>query len=446
MVNGRGRWLSAAAGIAAASLVMAGCGGGDGGGSGGETAGGETTGGESTEAVDLSGQTLSVVAAWTGEEQKNFEAVLSKFEDDTGATVNYTSFGDNGPTYIQGQIEGGNPPNIAVVGQPALMESLASNGDIKPVGDDVKSAVEANYAQSWIDLGTVDGELYGVWFKAANKSTVWYNKDIYDDAGATVPKDWDGFMDQLGLIEDFGYAGLSVGADVGWPLTDWFENIYLRTAGAEKYDQLTKHEIPWTDPSVKDALTVLGGLWSSDLLLEGGAQRSFPDSVTAVFGADPKAGTVYEGDFVAGNITADGNSTVGKNALFYPFPSINGSAPAVVGGGDVAIHFTDDDATSALMAYLASPESAEVWVPQGGLTSPNNKVDTSLYPDEVAKQIAEQLTSAETFRFDMSDQTPSAFGGTPGQGFWQEMITFYEHPDDIQGTMERLESAAASAY
>jgi hypothetical protein len=168
--------------------------------------------------------------------------------------------------------------------------------------------------------------------------------------------------------------------------------------------------------------------------------------VTAVFGANPEAGTVYEGDFVAGNITDDGNSTVGENALFYNFPAINGSAPAVVGGGDVAIQFTDDEATNALMQYLASPDSASVWVPLGGLTSPNKSVDSSLYPDDTARQIAEALTGAETFRFDMSDLTPSAFGGTAGQGFWQEMINFYQHPDDIQGTQERLEAAAVSAY
>ena len=85
-------------------------------------------------------------------------------------------------------------------------------------------------------------------------------------------------------------------------------------------------------------------------------------------------------------------------------------------------------------------------MPNGGLTSPNNAVDTSLYPDDISRQIAEALTGAEAFRFDMSDLTPSAFGGTQGQGFWQEMITFYENPSDIAGAQERLEAAAASAY
>lgn len=191
---------------------------------------------------------------------------------------------------------------------------------------------------------------------------------------------------------------------------------------------------------------MLAQLFSSDVVEPGAAQRTFPESVTEVFGADPNAGTVYEGHFVAGNITDDGNSTVGQNALFYDFPSIDGSAPAVVGGGDVAVAFNDDPATDALMQYLASPQAAEIWIPNGGLTSPNQAVDTSVYPDDTSRQIAEALVNAETFRFDMSDLTPSAFGGTEGQGEWQIMIQFLEDPSDIQGTQQALEDAAQAAY
>jgi alpha-glucoside transport system substrate-binding protein len=435
------------------TLALAACSNGNGGGS--TTSG--STGAESSSAApsetssggagDFSGVTLDIEATWSGAEQENFQAVLDKFSADTGAKVNYTSFGDNGATVIGTQIEGNNPPDVAVVGQPALLKQLATAGNIKPLSDETLAAVQKNYSQDWLDLATVDSKVYGVFFKAANKSTVWYNKDIYDQAGATVPKTWDDFLKQLQVVADSGYAGISIGADVGWPLTDWFENVYLRTAGGEKYDQLTNHEIPWTDQSVADALTVLGQLFGNSQLVEAGAvQRTFPESVTEVFGADPKAGTVYEGDFVAGNIADDGHSTVGENALFYDFPSVNGSGPAVVGGGDAAVAFNDDPATQALMTYLASPESASVWVPKGGLTSPNKGVDPSLYPDDVSRQIAEALTGAETFRFDMSDLTPTAFGGTQGQGFWQIMIDFLQNPSDVAGAQQKLEAAAAQAY
>jgi len=427
------RYQGAIALGAATALALAGCTSGDG-------------GDDPLADTDLSGTTLNVSAAWSGAEQENFEAVLAEFTSQTGANVTYTSFGDQAATTLGTQLEGGNPPNVAVISSPALLQQFAAAGNLIPLSDATAEQVAANYAQSWIDLGSVDGTQYGVWFKAANKSTVWYNADIYDQAGATAPETWEDFLSQLQLVQDSGYAGISIGADVGWPLTDWFENVYLRTAGAEKYDQLTNHEIPWTDESVTEALTVLGTLFGSPVVQPGAAQRTFPETVTQVFGADPAAGTVFEGDFVAGVITDDGNSVVGENALFYDFPSVNGSAPAVVGGGDVAVAFTDDEATAALMTFLASPAAAEVWVPNGGLTSPNQNVDTSLYPDDISRQIAEALTSAETFRFDMSDLTPSAFGGTAGQGFWQIMIEFLENPADVEGAQQALEDAAAAAY
>ncbi len=436
----RGAAKSAAL-IGVASLALAACSSGtDGDATSSAGTGGGGAGGE------FSGVTLDVSAAWSGAEQENFERVLAAFEDMTGATVNYTSFGDQAATTLGTQIEGGSPPDVAILPQPALLQRFAEEGHLAPLSDETLSVVQANYAQSWIDLGSVNGTTYGVWFKASNKSTIWYNADIWSQAGAVPPSDWDDFLDQLQLVADSGYAGISIGADVGWPLTDWFENVYLRTAGPDKYDQLTNHEIPWTDPSVTEALEVLGELFGSSVVQSGAAQRTFPETVTQVFGADPAAGTVYEGDFVAGNIADDGNSTVGGNALFFDFPSINGSAPAVVGGGDVAVAFNSDPATQALMTFLASPESAEVWVPLGGMTSPNQGVDTSLYPDDISRQVAEALTGAEVFRFDMSDLTPSAFGGTVGQGFWQIMIEFLENPSDVAGAQQALEDAAVAAY
>ena len=54
-----------------------------------------------------------------------------------------------------------------------------------------ESDIESNFGQSVIDLGTVDGTLYGFLFKAANKSLVWYNVPAYSDAGVEPAEDWD---------------------------------------------------------------------------------------------------------------------------------------------------------------------------------------------------------------------------------------------------------------
>ena len=122
--------------------------------------------------------------------------------------------------------------------------NLAKAGSLIELSKETLDTAKKNFSEDWIKLGSVDGKAYGVWFKGSNKSTVWYNTAVYDNAGATQPKTWDDFVSQLKAVSDSGVAGLSVGADVGWPLSDWFENVYLRTAGPEKYDQLTKHEDP----------------------------------------------------------------------------------------------------------------------------------------------------------------------------------------------------------
>ena len=59
--------------------------------------------------------------------------------------------------------------------------------------------VDSNYAPVWRELGSVDGKLYGVWFKAANKSTVWYRTDLFDAAGVKEPPEtWEEFLDAPG--------------------------------------------------------------------------------------------------------------------------------------------------------------------------------------------------------------------------------------------------------
>jgi alpha-glucoside transport system substrate-binding protein len=437
----RARRLIAPLAIAGSvAIVLAAC-------SGGSSSTGTSSSASSSASANLSGVTLNVAADWSGTEQTNFEKVLKQFSTDTGAKLNYTSYGSDVATTLNTKIQGGDPPDVAVIPQPGLLDSLAKAGSLIALDNATQSTVKANFAQDWVDLGSSSGKLYGIWFKGANKSTVWYNADVYNTAGATVPKTWDDFTKQLKVVSDSGVYGLSIGADAGWPLTDWFENVYLRTAGGDMYDKLSKHAIPWTDPSVTTALTDLGKLWSDSKLIQPGtAQRTFGDSVTAVFGSPPAAGTVYEGDFVAGNISKDTKSVVGKTAKFYDFPAINGSAPSIVGGGNAAVQLKDNKGAAALMKYLATPEAATIWVKAGGFTSPNKKVDVASYPDATSKSIAQALTSAKTFRFDMSDLAPSSFGGTKGAGEWQILIDFFNNPSDVAGTQQKLESAAAAAW
>ncbi len=433
------RWLTALAPLAVVAMVAAGCGDDGDDGSSGDTD--RTT----TASRDLEGQTVEVAAVWSGTEQENFGKVLDRFEQDTGAQVTYTSTGDDIATVIGTRLEGNDPPDVAILPQPGLLSDLAARNALQPIEDVAGDLVDEHYSQDWRDLGSIDGTLYGVWFKAANKSTMWYRPQAFEDAGVEPPETWEDLVTAAGTIRDSGVTPLAVAGGDGWTLTDWFENVFLRIAGPEKYDQLVAHEIPWTDPDVTAALETLGELWSqTDLLAPGYPNMTFPESVTTVFRGD--AAMVYEGDFVAGTITDETDAQLGEDADFFPFPSVDGSDPMVVGGGDVAVLMTDNEAAQALIEFLATPEAAEIWVELGGFTSPNQSVDLDAYPDDISRKSAEQLVEAATFRFDLSDLVPSAFGGTPAQGMWKALQDFLVNPTDVAGTTAALERDAAAAH
>ncbi len=141
--------------------------------------GAATTGGEA--AAGVSGD-ISILALWTSGEQASFEAVLDGFkEENPDVNISYKSAEDVAPV-LSTAIQGGNPPDIAAVPNPGLMRQFVESGDLKDI-EFARATVEENFSESWVDLASVDNKLYGVFFKGANKSTVWYNVHAYEDAG-----------------------------------------------------------------------------------------------------------------------------------------------------------------------------------------------------------------------------------------------------------------------
>jgi alpha-glucoside transport system substrate-binding protein len=430
------RFGSVLAALAAVlAFAAAGCGGDDGGGNGAQ-------GNE-----DVSGS-ISAMAIWAGEEQKSFQAVIDDFEEKyPNVDVKYRTGGDNLAPLLSAAVEGGNPPDIAAIGQPGLMADFAQQNAIKPI-DDIREEIVDAFGEDVADAGSVEGTQYGLMYKGANKSTVWYNVSDFEEAGVEPPETWDDFVSARDTLKAAGITPFSVGVDVGWPISDLFENVYIRTAGPEKYDQLAKHEIPWTDQSVKDALTLMKDVVGESDNMAGGTdgalQTEMPDSVSKVFSENPDAAMVVIGDFAPGQTETTLEPETGFNV--FTFPSIEGSEPSVVGGGDLFVKFRDSPAADAFLEYLTTTDAAEAWAKLGGFSSPNKNLDVDVYPDEITRTTAGALAEAETFRFDLSDLQPASFGGTPGQGLFKLFTDFVANPNNIDQITQQMEAAAKKAY
>ena len=143
----------------ALAATAAGCGGGD-----DDESGGATTG--TTEQVSGS---VSVMGIWVGEEQQSFQAVVDGFkEQQPDVDVKYNPVGDNLPTVLSTAVQGGNPPDVAAIAQPGLLQQFAEQGELKPL-DFVERHGVANFGQDVVDIGTVNETFYGLLWKAEQR-------------------------------------------------------------------------------------------------------------------------------------------------------------------------------------------------------------------------------------------------------------------------------------
>src|SRR2546423_1810156 len=253
---------------------------------------------------------------------------------------------------------------------------------------------------------------------ARAKSTVWYRPDKFKTLGVSAPTDFASFTKLLGDIKGKGQAPLGLGASDAWTLTDWFESVYVRQAGPDKYDQLFSGKLPWTDASVatavdtmKQALTeqnVAGGITAA-------LGRNFTDGIGQVFSTNPQAVVYYEGGFVGGIAIGQTNTALkpGDTIDWFDFPAINGNKGVTI-GGDVISAFTTKPGVKEFLNYMTSQESGSVWAGTGAIISPIKSVPASAYPNDLAKREAAQVANASAVRFDGSDLLPS--GGADNLG------------------------------
>jgi ABC-type glycerol-3-phosphate transport system substrate-binding protein len=392
---------------------------------------------------------VRVVGAWSGVEQQRFQRVLDFFERSSGFQVVYRPAPNGVPALLASLKAAGRLPDVAFLPQPGLLRQYAQTNLLVSIDKVAGSEVRRSFSAVWQQLGSVDGHLYGVWFKAADKSLIWYNIGAFEKAGVVPPHSFDGLLAVAARLRQSGIVPFAVGGADGWTLTDWFENIYLITQGPQRYDRLAEHRIPWTDDSVKATLRLLAAVMEPGNVAggpEGALRTTFDRSVTETFSSPPEAAMVFEGDFVAGVVTGMTSAQLGVDADVFSFPTLSGGTAWVDAGGDVAVLMSQSSAAAALIRFLASAQAGRIWAAMGGFVSPNLNVDPAVYPDDITRSIALNVIDAsDSLRFDLSDLQPAQFGATRGQGLFKELQLFLVHRN-VDSTAARLEAEATAAY
>jgi alpha-glucoside transport system substrate-binding protein len=398
---------------------------------------------------------VEVLGIWGTEEQASFQAMVAPWQQETGGSVQFTGTRDL-TAILTTRIQAGNPPDIAILPNPGLMQQLARAGNLKPLNTFLDmTAINQQYSKGWVDLGTVNGNLYTIFMKAADKGTVWYNPKTFTANNWTIPQTWDQMIalsNQIVAEHKVPAAPWSIavesGAASGWPATDWMAEILLNKYGPDVYDALVNHTIPWTDSRIKDMWQQFGQIALTAGYVPGGSTAiratNFQDGTFLPFETPPKAAMDYLGDFTAGFIATQFPSLVaGQDYNFFAFPTINPTYQnAVTGGADLVVAFKDTPTVRSLVEYLSTGPAQEIWVKRGGFTSVNSQVPLSDYPNIVTRNAAQQLSTAAIFRFGAGDSMPAAVQ----TAWWAGVLSYLQNPAQLDSILQNIESVAVANY
>ena len=407
----------------------------------------------------LEGEEVFITGALVGNDAAGFQENFDSFTEETGIIVSFQG-SDNFEQEVQIQMESGDTPDIALWPQPGAVVDAAQRGylvSLEDLGVDMDE-YRASFSSYIVGLGEVDGAHYGGAHAFNLKSIVWYQPAEFEARGYSVPETWDEMIalaDQIVAdgMTPFCFGMYSNGAS-GWLATDWMEDIMLRTGnGVDSYDQWVNHEIPFNDPVVKNAATLLSQIMHTEGYVVGGTDAIvstyFGNAQDPMFSKDangnPGCFMHRQASFITGFWPEGEKAGAGSVTTVFPFPSIDASLPAAaLGGGDMWGAFNDRDATKAVAEYMLSAEfyNNVAIRDSNARLSAHTGFDTSLYAQPINKILGDTIAaalSANSFRFDASDLMPPEVGAG---SFWKEMMNLaVEGPGYIDTALDTIENS-----
>jgi alpha-glucoside transport system substrate-binding protein len=410
-----------------------------------------TTASATVSSQDLHSIHVRVLGLWSGPELDSFMTVKAAWEKDTGGIVDWEGTQDL-PGVLTTRMQNGNPPDIAVLPNPGLMQQLAREGKLVPLNSFLDmDQINKDYAPAWIDLGSYNGDLYALFYKVSNKATVWYNPRAFAAANYPVPRTWDDMITLADRMVADGKTPFSLvapsGPARGWALTDWISEIVLNNCGPDLYDKWITGDIPWTDVCIKQSVEMFDEIVQARGYVLGGSQGIFTTTDAngsyPLYTDPPTAYMYYLASFAQAFITSKfPNLKPGEDYNFFTFPTINSNyAGAVTVGADVVVMVNDTPAARSFMTYLAGAQAQEAWIKLGGFTSVNRGVSRDIYPDPVARAVAKELTEARISRFGAGDMMPAPVQKV----WWQDTLELVKDPSRLDSILKSLTSVAQSA-
>lgn len=390
---------------------------------------------------------VEIFGPWRGTDADRFAAVLVPFEAATGIDVRYVGSIDFVADLLARTGDRNDPPDVAVIPQPALVRELAADDQILPLDPVTLDAVLADFGEEAAELGRIDGLYFTVPFRVSVKSLVWFRPDVFADRGWVPPSTLDELDQLVASIQADGTIapwclGINAGSATGWVATDWVEDLVLRSIGADRYQRWVEGGIRFEETVIENAFEQFRSLALESGRVRGGRAAILStrtsEAIAPLVADPPECAMHRQADFAA-NWLPDGTSIGADGDVdVFVLPGTTERPPPLLIGGDQVVRFRRTSSIDALMGYLASPEAAAIWAKQGGFLSLNQSVPDSAYPDDHLRGLTAAIGDAPSIVFDGSDQMPTEIGSDL---LWERITAWVAGVDDYDTFAAAIDAA-----
>jgi len=329
----------------------------------------------------------SIYGAFT-DAHPNIKITREAFQlDQMRETVNTAISSGTGPDII---FYDAGPGYAGVLANAGLVEPLDQYADQYGWRDRI--------APSALDRSSINGQLYGMPLQV-DLIGMYFNQDLIDQAGLTVPQTYDDLVTFCQQAKDKGFdPPMAFGNQEGWEAFHQFSMMANQMVGPEAIDKvLTGGQPAWDSPEIVTGIKkFFVDLRDAGCYSEDANALNYDDGSSLFFSGQS---LVYPtGSWLINDIQ---DNMPDANIGFMPFPQLSeGTGPTWVSGVSSAYYITsgaeNPDAAAQFIDYLFAPETITRFVNEAKFLVPAQYDAAGVQASPLFQQMLDTLQQAAT--------------------------------------------------
>jgi len=320
---------------------------------------------------------------------KGYADSIERFNKDYEGVYHCTPITTNLEEYytkLNALVAAGDTPDVFIVSPGANMNDYALTGVAAPIDQYLNAdGWKETFTSDAVFAGSTYGdEIYAVPLNIA-AACVFYNTEMFADAGAEVPTTFSELLDACQKLKDAGYTPITISAGTAWCLS--MVAGYLCDRNGLNLNDVKEHKTDWKDEKVINAGKQIQEL---SQYFQATAAGDDNDIATAAF-YNGEAAILIQGSWAIGQINGSCAEGFAEKVGVFAFPAVDGSSAdpnRVIAKSDSLMMSATSacpDGAVALMKYFVDDTAQKYTAEVGGkIPVTNVEYDMAVAPPELS--------------------------------------------------------------